>query len=282
LLASGPVRLVRWAAAAAAIGGAVPVLELLLFRRYGASPVPGPYQLDGIVGGVGGGSIRLVWLGDSLSAGVGADDAEESLPRHAASLVASQLGCRVELVCLAVPGASAADVLAGQVPLALGQLTAGAVAIVLVGCNDILRLVRPGPFRASYAQIVEALGATGATVVTVGLPNLAAMIVAMPQPLRSMAGLASRRANRIISEVARQTGALHVSISDDGPSRQRMLSLLSSDRFHPNGAGYQIWADLVAGRLLGLPFVRAMANGKLPVAPFGAHRRSTGPFPGSG
>jgi lysophospholipase L1-like esterase len=256
------VRVVRWAAAAAAIGGVVPVFELLLFRRYGASPVPGPYELDGIVGSGGGGSIRLVWLGDSLSAGVGADDAEESLPRQAASLVAAQLGCQVELVCLAVPGASSADVLAGQVPLALGHLTGGVAAIVAVGCNDILRLVRPGPFRASYTQIVQALGATGAIIITVGVPNLRAMIVAMPQPLRSMAGLASIWANQIISQVAKQTGAFHVSISDGSPSRARMLSLLSSDRFHPNGAGYQIWADLVATRLVGLPFVRATANGK--------------------
>ncbi len=83
----------RWGGAvllATATAVAVPSLQMVLFRRYGASPVPGPYDLDGTVSSasVGGGRVGWVWLGDSLSAGVGADRAEESFPWQTAAEVA--------------------------------------------------------------------------------------------------------------------------------------------------------------------------------------------------
>jgi lysophospholipase L1-like esterase len=244
----------------------VPVLELLVFRRFGWSPVPGPYELDGTVSGGSGdvSHVRWVWLGDSLSAGVGANHADESFPRQAAAIVAPQAGCDVELICLAVPGASAADVLAGQVPAAVRRLSEGVVAVVAVGCNDVLRMVRPSVFRATYTNILEALGATGASVVAVGVPDLRWMMVVMAQPLRSIAGWAASRLNTVVSDVATQTGAQYVSIRGGQlrgrRRRHRTLSLLSPDRFHPNGDGYRMWAGLVAPRLLGLADARVTSS----------------------
>jgi len=249
---------VAGALVAAAVGAAVPVVELFVFRRLGGSPVPGPHELGGTVSGGSGGRsrVRWVWLGDSLSAGVGADDPDETFPRQAAALVGARRHCDVELVCLAVPGASAADVLAEQVPVALAALTGGVTAVVAVGCNDVLQLVRPHAFRAAYTAILEALGATGAGVVAVGLPDLGSMIVVMPQPLRYLAGLAAGHADRIVRDVAVRTGAHYVSIGSGQRrgrrSRQRARTVLSADRFHPNGVGYGIWAGLVALPLLRL------------------------------
>lgn len=120
-------------------------MELFIFRRYGASPVPGPYELVGTVssGSSGGGSVRWVWLGDSLSAGVGADHAEESFSWQTAAEVAGRVGRDVQLICVAVPGAASVDVLTGQVPAAVRVLGEGMTAVVAVGCNDVLRMVRP-------------------------------------------------------------------------------------------------------------------------------------------
>jgi lysophospholipase L1-like esterase len=243
----------------AALGAAVAVVELFVFRRWGSTPVPGPYELDGTVsGGASGGTTgvglaRWVWLGDSLSSGVGADRAEDAFPRLVAALVAAQVGCDVELVCLAVPGASAADALAGQVPAAVPMLGEGVAAVVVIGCNDVIRCVRPAHFRAAYTRILEALGATGATVIAAGVPDLGSMVLLMPQPLRTIAGWAARRADAIVSDVAAKTGAQYVSLNSGGrPDRERARALLSSDRFHPNGAGYRVWAELVAPRLVAL------------------------------
>ncbi len=229
-----------------------------MFRRWGASPVPGPFELDGIIsdGAAGVPSVRWVWLGDSLSAGVGANQADQSFPRQAAALVAAQAACDVELICVAIPGASAADVLVEQVPAATRMLHEGTVAVVVVGCNDVLRMVRPSVFRATYTALVEVLGATGATVVAVGVPDLGSMILVMAQPLRVIVGWAARRADAVVREVALETDAYYVPISRvrlSGRRRDQLEgSLLSTDRWHPNGDGYRLWAGLVVPALLGL------------------------------
>jgi len=226
-----------------ALAAAVPAIELLVFRRWGWSPAPGPYELNGTVGD-GAGPARWVWLGDSLSAGVGAERADEALPRLTAARVAADAGCSVDLRCVAVPGAACADVLEGQVPLAVGLLGEGTVAIVAVGCNDVLQLVRPTVFRARYAAVIEALAATGATVFAVGIPDLGSMIAVMHQPLRSMVGASARYLDRIVREVARDAGAEYVAVAAPMPP-----AMLSADRLHPNGRGYRAWASLVAARI---------------------------------
>jgi lysophospholipase L1-like esterase len=127
---------------------------------------------------------------------------------------------------------------------------------VAVGCNDVLRNVRPSVFRSTYTTILEALNATDATVVAVGVPDLGSMMLVMAQPLRAIVGWAARRADSVVCAVATHTGAQYVSISGgqlSGPrGRYLARSLLSADRWHPNGDGYRIWAGLVAPRLFEL------------------------------
>jgi lysophospholipase L1-like esterase len=191
-----------------------------------------------------------------LSAGVGADHPDETFPRQVAAVVASQMRCDIELICLALPGAASADVLAGQVPAALDSLADGVVAVLAVGCNDVLRMVRPSAFRATYTNILESLVATGASVVAIGVPDLGGMMVAMAEPLRTIVGWIGRRANNIIIDVATETGAHYVSIIGGHRRgrlhRQRALAMLSADRWHPNGEGYRVWANLTSPRLRGL------------------------------
>jgi lysophospholipase L1-like esterase len=252
----------RWVRAIGLMVAAAPgllLLELLMFRRYGSSPVPGPYELDRTVssGLVSGETVHWVWLGDSLSAGVGADRPEETFPSQTAADVAVRLGRDVELTCLAVPGARSSDVLAEQVPAAVGVLGPGLTAVVAVGSNDVLRLVRPGPFRASYASILLALTTTGARVVAVGIPDLGSMMAVMAEPLRAVVGLAGRHFDRIIRDIACESGACYVAIDDRlaQGGRGRGRSALSADAWHPNGHGYDIWARRVADALVTLDAV---------------------------
>ena len=97
----GAVRGAGAALLVVAASAAVPVIELLIFRRFGSRPVPGPYEArrDDERWLWKFGSVRWVWLGDSLSAGVGADFADESFPRLTAALVAARLRTDVELTC---------------------------------------------------------------------------------------------------------------------------------------------------------------------------------------
>jgi lysophospholipase L1-like esterase len=241
---------------AVAGAAAVPLVEMLLFRRYGASPVPGPYVLHGTVssGSEDDDTVSWVWLGDSLSAGVGADHAEESFPWQTAAEVAARKERDVALICLAVPGATSVDALLGQVPAAVGILGEGMIAVVAVGCNDVLRMVRPSTFRVTYASILRALTGTEATVVAVGVPDLGSMMAVMAQPLRAFVGLAGRRLDTKIRDVAHEMGAHYVAIDTKlpHPGSRRGRGALSSDAWHPNGNGYGIWARQVAPHLVDL------------------------------
>ena len=198
--------------------------------------------------------VPFVWLGDSLASGVGAASADTSFPRRSAQLFAEQQGGSVALTCLARPGAVAADVLAEQVPRALELLRPGAVAVVTVGANDVGGLTHPRRFKRTYRAILEQLDATGAAIVTVGLPDIGSAVV-IPQPLRTLARHVGRRADRQIQRLARAHDAHFVSIDVRAPWRTKAAEYLAADRWHPNDDTYGLWAQNFAalvGPLLAL------------------------------
>jgi lysophospholipase L1-like esterase len=249
--------------------GATIMAELMWFRRRGGRAVPGPHVMDGIVGGGGRGLTHWVWLGDSLSAGVGAANAQEALPRQTAGMVARQMACDIRLVCFARPGAMSADVLAEQVPRATALLAPGTTAVVAVGCNDSLRGVRPSVFEQNYRAILMALRSTGANVVAVGLPDMASMMGAMAQPLRAVVAWTARALDRVASATAVEVGAQYVAIGGRAHAREWRAhpaqALLSDDRWHPNGSGYGVWAEILASQLTSPELVtRGTASGHPP------------------
>jgi lysophospholipase L1-like esterase len=229
---------------------AVPIIQGVGTWRTARPPVPGPHAQDGLVGGDGDGAdpITVVWLGDSLACGVGATTPEGSLPRKAAALWCEADGHSVDLLCLARPGASVADVLVRQVPEATPGLGAGTVAVVTVGSNDVGSPRGPHRFRRDYAAVLDALVATGATVIAVGLPHLGSAVV-MRRPLRSLASLAGRYADRTVRRVAESHGAHYVHIAVRAPRGTDPVTYLAADRWHPNDATYHLWADRVVTRL---------------------------------
>jgi lysophospholipase L1-like esterase len=249
---------------------AIVMAQLVWFRRRGARWVPGPHVMDGIVGGGGGGLTHWVWLGDSLSAGVGAANPQETLPRQTADMVARQMAGDIHLICLARPGAMSADVLAEQVPRATTLLTPGMTAVVAVGCNDSLRGVRPSVFKENYRTILVTLRTTGANVVAVGLPDMASMMAAMAEPLRTVVGRVGRYLDRVARVTATEVGAQYVAIGDRAQAREWRAhpaeALLSGDRWHPNGSGYGVWAAILASQLTSPGLVsRGTASGHPPL-----------------
>ena len=108
-------------AAGTAVAAAVPVIQGAVLWATERPAVPGPHGLDGLHPAEGDAQqpLDLVWLGDSLASGVGAETADQAFPARAASLYGAALGRSVELTCLALPGACTADVIAHQLPVAV-------------------------------------------------------------------------------------------------------------------------------------------------------------------
>ncbi|MGZ4703589.1 MAG: SGNH/GDSL hydrolase family protein [Acidimicrobiales bacterium] len=227
---------------------AVPLVQGAVLWATERPEVPGPHGLDGVHPAPGGGHtpLDLVWLGDSLASGVGADTADQAFPVRAASLYGASLGRPVALTCLALPGANTADVVAHQLPVAVERLTAGSVAVLTVGSNDVAGLTSPRQFRAGYGAMLQALVATGAIVVAVGLPDIGA-VTAMGQPLRGLAGWVGRRASRQVSAMATAHGAHYLAIDTRPPRGTPWAVFLAADRWHPNADTYAMWADGFVG-----------------------------------
>jgi lysophospholipase L1-like esterase len=211
-------------------GGRLPHLELVLDR-----PGSGP---------------RVVWLGDSTAAGVGASASPAALP----SQVADGLGVSdAALAVLAVSGSRAADVLADQLPKVAGLRPD--LVLISVGANDTVHLTGRGAFRHTYEELVRALPA-GVPVVLLGVPDMGA-IPRFAQPLRAVAGWRGRNLDAEVRRVAAATGAVYADIAGPtGPSfRHDPGRYFAADDFHPSDAGYGLWAQAVVRvlRREGLP-----------------------------
>lgn len=250
-----PLTVLKHAAAVAAAGtgalGGVGLLAFVQARLAGAdagTKYP-THWLDGDVGPSHPTAHRVVWLGDSLAAGLGAIAPDVTLPR----LVASHSDRRTRLHVFATPGATSVDVVERQLPAliqlrhGLGQIGQRIDAVgVTVGANDIAAFTSRRRFRRNIAAIASAVD--GAPLILVSIPGLADAI-RLPHPLRALASVRGRWLDRVLQQAAESSDRIHYANVWQRPpwiERRHRAHFLSADRFHPSGAGYAVWADRVA------------------------------------
>lgn len=217
--------------------------EVQLARRGPDLPDGTPFDHDGRIGTGPGTPLRMVWLGDSTAAGVGASDVDHAIPRQ----VALGLDRPVVLTGLAVSGDRVADVVDDQV----GRLRdlRPDVVLVSVGANDAVHLTSRADFRRGYDELIAAVPA-GTLIVLLGVPDMGAPPRYL-QPLRGIAGFRGRQIDRVSQAVARDTGAVYVDIAGEtGPTTRSDTSrYLAADRYHPSDDGYALWAAAVLDQL---------------------------------
>jgi len=199
--------------------------------------------------------LRLAVLGDSIAFGTGATRSEDALgPRLAAALRAD--GHDVELTVLAVPGAVSAD-LGAQVRRAVpAPDRAPDVAVVVVGANDLARLVSAERAAAALADAVRSLRGAGTDVVVVPAPDMSS-IPFVPPALRPVVRAASAQLQRRQEQVAATAGARVAAVAAHvGRSFESDPSMFAADRFHPSSAGYAAIAAAL------IPFVLDAARAR--------------------
>jgi len=214
--------------------------------------VPEPdFDLDRTVGRSGSRRpLRMVWLGDSTACGQGVHDADDALPLR----VAAGLDRPVEVRVVARGGARAADVLRDQLPRLEG--IAPDVVLVTVGANDASHLTPRRRFARHYRELVRGLPG-GTTTVLLGVPDMGGAIPRRVQPLRAFSEWRGRCLDGEIRLIARDAGAVYVDIAGQtGPAFRRYRErLYAEDRYHPDDAGYRLWAEAVIERLRSTPAV---------------------------
>ena len=193
---------------------------------------------------------RYVALGDSLTAGRGdfaADGRPVGWAKRLAGLLSAQTGVTCSVTNLAVDGATVANVLDRQLPLVEGL--GPDLVSATVGMNDIRNTeFDPADFAASLSKLLDGLAATGATVLTCTLPDVAG-VVDLPPEYVEIAHQRLREASDIIREQAARRGAVCL---DTWAMRDaaRSPALFTEDRLHPNTAGHRLLAARFADLLL--------------------------------
>ena len=191
-----------------------------------------------------------VALGDSLTAGrgdVGLDGRPVGWARRLADLLSDRTGVACSLTNLAVDGATVARVLAEQVPQ-LDGISPDLVSAT-VGMNDIRGVeFSPADFTADLERLLDALAATGATVLTCTLPDIAG-VVELPPEYVEIARERLSLASDIIRDESAHRGALCLDIWAMAELTARP-ELFTADRLHPNASGHRILATKFADLLL--------------------------------
>jgi len=149
------------------------------------------------------------------------------------------------LTNLAADGAAVTAVLDRQLP-AVRPLRPDLVSVT-VGMNDVRD---PGfgeeRFADGFARLLDGLAATGATVLTATLPDIASVL---PAAHVEVGRRRLRAASEVIREQAARCGAICLDIwampGTDDPS------LFGPDRIHPNARGHELMAAAFAELLLG-------------------------------
>lgn len=195
-------------------------------------------------------TLALAVLGDSIAFGTGATRTADALgPRLVAAL--AEDGVDASLQVVAVPGAVSAG-LAGQVR----QVVRVDLALVVVGANDLTRLVPPATAAQQLGACVRDLRALGADVLVVPAPDLST-VPWVPPAFQALVATASAELQRRQTDAVRAAGGVAVPVGADLAQRFRAQpALFAADRFHPSSAGYALIAEALA------PVVRSVARGR--------------------
>ncbi|HYO40115.1 MAG TPA: SGNH/GDSL hydrolase family protein [Nocardioidaceae bacterium] len=182
--------------------------------------------------------LTLLMLGDSIAAGLGA-----ARPRHTLGVqLAKQLGTVSGRAVRLVPGAQVGaetSWLAQQIAASVGEPPPD-VAVIVVGGNDVTHRVPLAESIADLEDAIRSLRSRGTSVVVGTCPDLGSL-GAVPQPLRRLAGQASRRLAFAQRDATIRSGGYAVSLSsvvgaDFVAEPDEMFAL---DRFHPSDRGYR-------------------------------------------
>lgn len=191
--------------------------------------------------------LRLLVIGESTVAGVGAPDHAQALTGQIAAALATRTGRTVHWHAVGKIGATARvarTLLVREVPH-----TPVDIIVLALGVNDVLRFNAPTwwtrDLTALIADLRTRVGA--APVVLASVPPMG-RFPAFPQPLRGVLGLQAaaldRAAQRCVPTLVR---VAHCPIRLD-PSGD----MFGTDRFHPSIQGYRVWGSQIAESALSL------------------------------
>ncbi len=189
--------------------------------------------------------LRLLVIGDSAAAGVGAAHQDEALlGRLVAGLSRTRsIHWRLE----AQTGATTRSTLTR---LANISLLSADIVVTSLGVNDVTSGIVLGKWIDQQSRLRTMLRERfGARLIVVsGLPPMH-LFPALPQPLRWHLGLRALQFNEALSkQIVTEPGSVFIAHDIAGDA-----SSMASDGFHPGPRIYSRWAEKIVGQVLSAP-----------------------------
>lgn len=190
--------------------------------------------------------LRLVGLGDSIIAGVGAQIATECLTARFAQELSARRNVSVEWSNIGRIGATTNRVLRELTQ----RLPPKPVDVLLIsaGVNDVTSLRRRREWSSEIRALADQLSvhSPGATALFLGLPPMH-VFPALPVPLRQALGMRARLFDETLAEtLAAHPTARHVPLTLEPAD-----GMFCADGFHPSAATYARIGRALADRLHG-------------------------------
>lgn len=198
---------------------------------------------EGVAAG-GGTPLRLLVLGESTVAGVGAPTQEQALAAQLARALATRTGRTVQWQAVGKNGVTAAAT--HTLLVRRLQPEPQDAVVVVLGVNDTLALRGPSRWTSDLQRLIAAVREkTGPAPVFLAAVPPMSEFPALPAPLRTVLGV---RARVLDQAAARLTHRLpdvhHVPL----PGRFER-DFFCHDGLHPSPAGYRAWADSLAAAM---------------------------------
>ena len=209
-------------------------------RTVAVLPEPG-----GVREGTGGSGplLRLLFVGDSAAAGVGAPTQDQALSGRLVAGLAEAFHVRWKLI--AFTGATTADLLRR---LKHEPAEAFDVVVTSLGVNDVTGKRSLGDWRRQQKQLIALLEDKfrACHILLSGLPPMH-RFPALPQPLRWYVGRRAGDFNHALAQLA--AGQARCEFVKLGYAMMDPAAM-ATDGFHPGPPIYSLWAEEIARRIL--------------------------------
>lgn len=182
--------------------------------------------------------VRILVLGDSTAAGVGAATQDDALPGNLARAIRDHWSRGSTWNAIGANGATARDIVDTYLDIASeGEYD---LVFLSIGANDALTLRSRGAFRRDVQTILRRLRSVSPTAVIL-MSSLPAFFrfEALRNPLRWALYLHSTS----LEDTARAVVADEPGVLMSPPPPPYTQGFFASDRFHPSASGYRDWVE---------------------------------------
>ena len=188
-------------------------------------------------------SLTYVALGDSLSAGVGANEFNESFPYLLAQYFAGN-DYKIILKKRAIPGFKTRDIMTSLLSSTIKDDPD--IITLLIGVNDIHGQISKNEFEKNYDYILSRLTKeTRAKIYIINIPYIGADNLILP-PYNFLFDYQTKQYNEVISNLAVKYSVKYIDLYTMTEELFKMNGPhYAADFFHPSSQGYKIWADLI-------------------------------------